>query len=146
MNRDFFGLKGRDINHLPFIDRLNIHSKSGYTLPVVFNKQEQDFIDRVQTCETFEDVLKLTNEIWDYSKEEQSQTNIPQDEFVLDEDGEDYETQSGSGDGDAETDGNGKDKAKAKGKGDDESDDESNESDEDDGQGKNKQGNKNAIS
>jgi hypothetical protein len=119
MAKDFFGLAGRNVNSLPFIDRLNIYSKSGYTIDVAFNVKEQDFVDRVQACETWDDVLKVTNEIWDYSKEEQSQTNIPQDNFEYDENGEEAETESGSNEGDAETDGQGEKEAKSKNKGDD---------------------------
>ena len=107
MAKDFFGLRGRVVDTLPFIDRLNIHTKSSYSLPVAFNAKEQDFVDRVQACESFEDALKLTDEIWDYSKEEQSQTNTPQDSFEYGDDGDDYETESGSNEGDTETDGEG---------------------------------------
>jgi len=119
MDKDFFGLAGRDVNTMSFIDRLNIYSKSGYTIPVAFNAKEQEFVERVQTCETWDDVLKVTNEIWDYSKEEQSQTNMPQDNFESDEGDEDYETQPGSNEGDAETDGEGEQKSKTKAKGED---------------------------
>lgn len=119
MKRDFFGLKGRDINSFPFIDRLNIFSKSGYTLPVLFNQKEQDFIVRVQACETFEDVLKLTEEIWDYSKEEQNQIELPQDMFMFDPDAEFDDFDSGSGDGDSEIDSDGAASSKAKGQGED---------------------------
>jgi hypothetical protein len=119
MTKDFFGLGGRNINTLPFIDRLNIHTKSSYSLPVAFNAKEQDFVDRVQACESFEDALKLTDEIWEYSKEEQSQTNTPEDNFGDGDDGDDdYETESGSNEGDAETDGEGNEPAKSTQKGD----------------------------
>jgi hypothetical protein len=119
MNRDFFGLKNRDINTMSFIDRLNVYTKSSYTMDIQFNDIEKDFVERVQACESFEDALKLTNEIWDYSKEEQQQTEMPQDDFgyEFDENGEEYET--GSGDGDAETDGKGNQKAKSKARGED---------------------------
>ena len=119
MTKDFFGLGGRNINTLPFIDRLNIHTKSSYSLPVAFNAKEQDFVDRVQACESFEDALKLTDEIWEYSKEEQSQTNTPEDNFGDGDDGDDdYETESGSNEGDSETDGEGNEPAKSTQKGD----------------------------
>jgi len=138
MNRDFFGLKGRDINSMSFIDRLNLYTKSSYTMDIQFNDIEKDFVERVQACESFEEALKLTDEIWDYSKEEQQQTEMPQDDFgyEFDEDGE--ESEVGSGDGDAETDGKGKQKAKTKANGqdgdqdsDDSSDGDGEESDED---------------
>jgi hypothetical protein len=119
MAKDFFGLSGRNINTLPFIDRLNIHTKSSYSLPVAFNAKEQDFVDRVQACESFEDALKLTDEIWEYSKEEQSQTKTPEDNFGDGDDGDDdYETESGSNEGDSETDGEGNEPAKSTQKGD----------------------------
>jgi hypothetical protein len=122
MGRDFFGLNGRDINSMTFIDRLNVYSKSGYTLDnIQFNKKEQDYVRRVQQLETWDDVLKLTNEIWDYSKDEQFQLNMPQDyeyEFT-DEDGEGEEVEIDGEKGDTQTDGKGKMKAKAKSDGED---------------------------
>jgi hypothetical protein len=119
MAKDFFGLRGRVVDTLPFIDRLNIYTKSSYSLPVAFNAKEQDFVDRVQACESFEDALKLTDEIWDYSKEEQSQTNTPQDNFEYGDDGDEYETESGSNEGDTETDGEGDEPSKSTQKGED---------------------------
>ena len=147
MAKDFFGLNGRNVNTLPFIDRLNIFTKSSYSLDVSFNAKEQEFVDRVQACETWDDVLKVTNEIWDYSKEEQSETNTPQDSFGQDDDGEDeYETESGQNEGDAETDGEGNEPAKSKQKGEDgdeekespsSADEQSDENGEDEGETKN---------
>jgi hypothetical protein len=119
MAKDFFGLRGRVVDTLPFIDRLNIHTKSSYSLPVAFNAKEQDFVDRVQACESFEEALKLTDEIWDYSKEEQSQTNTPQDSFEYGDDGDEYETESGSNEGDDETDDEGDEPSKSTQKGED---------------------------
>lgn len=147
MAKDFFGLRGRNVNTLPFIDRLNIYTKSSYSLPVVFNATEQEFVDRVQACETWDDVLKVTNEIWDYSKEEQSETNTPQDSFGQDDADDDYETETGQNDGDAETDGEGNEPAKSKQKGEDgdeekesssSADEESDEDGDIDGETKNK--------
>ena len=76
MNRDFFGLNERDINTLPFIDRLNIFTKSQYSLDgVVFSDIENELLDKVKDLESWEDVLRVTQEIYDYSKGEQSQLN-----------------------------------------------------------------------
>jgi hypothetical protein len=76
MNRDFFGLNERDINTLPFIDRLNIFTKSQYSLDgVVFSDFENELLDKVKDLESWEDVLRVTQEIYDYSKGEQSQLN-----------------------------------------------------------------------
>ena len=118
MKRDFFGIGDREVNAFPFIDRLNLYTKSGYTMPIAFNAKEQDFVDRVQACETWEDVLKVTNEIWDYSKEEQSQINMPQDSFGFSDEDADDEQTTGSNEGDAETEAKGNNKSKASDEGD----------------------------
>jgi hypothetical protein len=74
MNRDFFGIKGKEVNELPFIDRLNLFTKSQYTATwIEFNSDELAMIEKIKTLETWDDVLKLTGEIYDYSTEEQSE-------------------------------------------------------------------------
>lgn len=71
IENDFFGIKGRDVNTLSFIDRLNIHSKIGDLMPIEFTAQEQKLYDDVMACETWEDVLRVTESVFDYSKNEQ---------------------------------------------------------------------------
>ena len=71
IKKDFFGLQGRDPNKLPFIDRLNLFSKSQYTLPIDFNEEETKLLEKAKSTESWEEVVKVTNEIYAYSKEEQ---------------------------------------------------------------------------
>lgn len=73
MKQDFFGIKDRDVNLLPFIDRLNLFTKSQYSLNIVFNDTEINYIDRIKELETWEQVVELAKEIYDYSKKEQSE-------------------------------------------------------------------------
>ena len=100
MQQDFFGLKGRDANELMFIDRLNLFTKSQYTATWInFNDIERSFLDKVSLLETWEDVLRLTEEIYEYSKSEQSaipETVMEEMQFGSDGDGDD------DGDGDYE--------------------------------------------
>lgn len=70
-DEDFFGVAGRNINNLPFIDRLNLFTKSQYTRNIQFKDVELDFISEVKNAETWEDVVDITNRIFDYSKDEQ---------------------------------------------------------------------------
>lgn len=79
MRRDFFGIGYRDINTLPFIDRANIYSKSQYTYDIEFSDREWEFIDRLQNTETWEDVVALTNDLYEYAKHEEPQTESGQD-------------------------------------------------------------------
>jgi hypothetical protein len=72
IDRDLFGTKGRDLNTMSFIDRLNIHLKVGHLLPIEFNNPDEiDLLNRVKACETWEDVLEVTKAVFDYSKNEQ---------------------------------------------------------------------------
>ena len=72
LDRDFFGIKYRNVNDLPFIERLNLFTKSQYTAEYIkFTTEEMVYVLKVQNLETWEDVLALTGEIYDYSKDEQ---------------------------------------------------------------------------
>jgi hypothetical protein len=71
-DRDFFGIKNRSVNGMAFIDRLNIFTKSQYTANwIEFKPEEKVFIEKISNIETWDDVVKLTDEIFEYSKGEQ---------------------------------------------------------------------------
>ena len=72
-DRDFFGIQYRNINHMSFIDRLNIYTKSQYSESINFSVEEMQMIGEVQMLETWEDVLRVTKKIYDYCKNEQSE-------------------------------------------------------------------------
>lgn len=94
LDRDFFGIKFRNVNSLPFIDRLNLYTKSQYTADSIsFTLQERVFVAKVQNLETWEEVLALTGEIYEYSKSEQSemQTQKMMRDFGESADGEETE-------------------------------------------------------
>ena len=71
----FFDLKGKDINEMNFIDRINIHFKVGTRAGVVFSEEEMKVVDRIAGLRTFDETLKISNELWDYIKE-----NTPEDD------------------------------------------------------------------
>ena len=74
--RDFFGLRGREINALGFIDRANVYFKGGSTiLNIQFSDEEKKFIKRMENLETFEDVMTLTEEIYAWSKANKEDEN-----------------------------------------------------------------------
>ena len=100
MKRDFFGLQKRNINEMSFIDRLNLFSKSQWSATWInFSSEERFMIDRVQNAETWEDVLRITEDIYDYSKQEQYEMAIEMNDFEFVEgDGDgDYEIEEGDG-------------------------------------------------
>ena len=69
-DKDFVGVKERDLTKLPFVDRVNLHFKIGHLLGLKFSETEQNFLDRVAKTETWEDVELLANELADISKQE----------------------------------------------------------------------------
>ena len=114
--RDFFGIKTYDVNTLPFIDRLNLFSKSQWTATWVnFSAKEELMIKEVQAAETWEDVLRITEKVYSYSKDEQYEMKLEQYEAIMTEiangtyEGDyDYEFEDADGDGE-EFDGEGND-------------------------------------
>lgn len=93
MQKDFFGLKGRDINKMSFIDRLNIFTKSQYSATWIdFSAKEMTFVRKVEELETWEDVLRVTDEIYEYCKEEQQELKMSDfEDYVEDSNGEEME-------------------------------------------------------
>ena len=69
-DKDFFGVKDRDLTTLPFVDRVNLHFKIGHLLGLKFTETEQTFLDRVSKTETWADVKELAHELADISKKE----------------------------------------------------------------------------
>ena len=96
--QDFFGLKNREINTMAFIERLNIYTKSQYTAKISFSPEEQKFVNRIQSLESWDDVVNFTDEIYAYSKQEQFDMQLYDFEDIANlDDGYD-------GDGDADLD------------------------------------------
>ena len=79
-DKDFFGIKDKEISQLKFIDRLNIHYKIGAFAQVPFkNEIEMNFVQRAFETQSFDDVYNLAKEIYAYEKEQQkNQQEQPQ--------------------------------------------------------------------
>lgn len=88
MERDFFELKGRDVNKMSFVNRLNLFTKSSGTMNIQFTAFEEKLVEEVLRCETWDDVLRVTGMVWDYSKEEQFEMQEEEFNFELDSFGE----------------------------------------------------------
>jgi hypothetical protein len=68
MSRDFFGIKGTDINKMNFLDRINLHCKGGAALRIEFNDEERGLLNEVETTETYDDVIDVSKKIIKYMK------------------------------------------------------------------------------
>ena len=72
--KNFFGLKGKDINKdLMIIDKINLRSKSLNRLGFDFNDQDNEWLLKVDQLVTFDDVLALAKEMLAWQKEQVEQ-------------------------------------------------------------------------
>ena len=77
-DEDFFGLANvDDVNELLLIDRINLKSKLGPNIEVKFNAVEQSFYDRSFTTESFQQVVALAIEIYQYQKAQKKNNQQP---------------------------------------------------------------------
>lgn len=70
LERDFFGVPLDEMKYLPFADRLNVYCKLGPRANVCFSADEQAFLDRVESAETFPEIVILADELHGLAKEE----------------------------------------------------------------------------
>lgn len=70
IGRDFFKTKGKDISKFLLIDRINLYYKIGPFFPVKFNETETEFLRKIDTVQTFDDVIAVSKELYDYCKQE----------------------------------------------------------------------------
>jgi hypothetical protein len=95
MEKDFFGVKGTDINKMNFLDRINLHCKGGAALRIQFNDEERGLLNEVETTETYDDVIDVSKKIIEYMKrqlqeEEQKRAKAKAENG---DDGDDEETE-----------------------------------------------------
>jgi hypothetical protein len=69
-DRDLFQIKklNGDYSKMGLIDRINVHFKLGAQALVIFNTEEQAFVDRIATADTWAQVEQLAREVYDYQK------------------------------------------------------------------------------
>jgi len=73
---DFFKTKGKNLqNDYALIDKINLYYKSSKRLDFNFTPKEKILVNAVDKCKTFDDVLKLSEEILGYCKDELRKIN-----------------------------------------------------------------------
>ena len=70
LDQDFFDVKGKDLNVLKFIDRLNLHSKCGGSLGIKFNLDETPLLRLAEDAETFEQTVEVAKKIQAFMQEQ----------------------------------------------------------------------------
>jgi len=76
-DEDFFEVEDEDISKMSLADRANLYFKIGNYIDIPFANQEEDrLIQAVANCETFDDVLDVSEEIYNYCKETQENNSV----------------------------------------------------------------------
>ena len=88
------------------IDRLNIHFKSSHVeSPITFSDDyENDVVSRMNKLETFDDVIKLAEELSEYCKDEAEQKEQEMMSQTADDNGFDYDDDQDDQDGESQSD------------------------------------------
>jgi hypothetical protein len=79
--RDFFGVKDRDLSKLLLIDRINLYYKVGYSAGIPFTPEEYVFVQKADKCITEQDVIDLAEEVYSYSKQQSLVEDEDEDEY-----------------------------------------------------------------
>lgn len=84
---EFFGAPDElpSWNEVKLIDKINLEAKVGAHLNVPFNAEEQVFMDRAMTTESFDEVVQLVRDILEWTQENQEELLQPPEQ----EEGED---------------------------------------------------------
>ena len=102
--RDFFGIKGQDVNEFMLIDRINLHFKLGAIAGIKFNAEEMLYVKEVETADSFEQVKDITERLYEFCKAELEQKRQEaKEEFQKRKengefDDEDFDNEDGFGD------------------------------------------------
>ena len=90
-DKDFFGVSKMPLDTLNLIDRINLYFKAGFQCGVKFDAEEKILVKRAEVTETIDDVIKLAEEVYAFSKEraEQAQQERQELSVELSDDSED---------------------------------------------------------
>ena len=69
MDKNWFGLNGRDVNELNFIDRINIHFKIGTRAGVNFTDEEQAYVDRIDKLRHWNETITISDDLMKYCED-----------------------------------------------------------------------------
>ena len=98
IKKDFFGLRGVELEELNLIDRINLHFKGGTIHDIEFSDEELEFVEKVSKTLTWADVVRVTDELYEYAKDHDSETDMSDHadgfEWVEDDEDEDEDEEN----------------------------------------------------
>ena len=74
---DFFSILDEDLNNFSLIDRINLHFKVGASAMIPFSIEEKVFVARTDLAETFEEVLNIAEDVFNFSNQTEEVAEMP---------------------------------------------------------------------
>ena len=96
----FFGGTVDAINEMGLIDRINTYFKCGMSAGVQFSATEQQWIPRIEKLETWEQVVALTDELFEFCKQQMEEQKQAEAEANANADPEDLDDEDDDDDSD----------------------------------------------
>jgi hypothetical protein len=81
--QDFFSVKSRNVDELSLIDRINLYFKLGARIRIKFNEEEQAFVKRAEQALTFDEVIKLAEDLLAYAKKKKEENDEEEEQMML---------------------------------------------------------------
>lgn len=126
---NFFGTDNiDDLSKLKVIDKINLQAKVGAHLNLEFNDQEQEFLDRANSTEDFQEVLELVKDIVAYDKTQEEEEPEPESDEPENENDEGTESEESDSSNDGEGDQENQEETESPSAGGDEAEDEEDDS------------------
>ena len=76
-DKDFFKIKDKKIETMNFLDRLNLHFKIGAFQSIPFEDDEKCFVDDVENAKTWNEIIDITNRIFNFLKKKEDDLDSP---------------------------------------------------------------------
>jgi hypothetical protein len=77
--QNFFGTQGKNLESYSFLDRVNLHYKLGSLAMIPFSDEEKEYVELVDTCKTFDDVIKVSQTLIQFVKEQKEKEQEEQE-------------------------------------------------------------------
>ena len=86
-DKDFFKIKDQKIENMNFLNRINLHFKIGAFQNIPFEEDEQVFVDEIGETKTWNEIVDITDRIFDFLKTKEDQRIT--DPLMINEDEDD---------------------------------------------------------
>lgn len=103
LDRDFFGIKGKDLKKLSLGDRINLHAKCGALIQVPFFKGEHDIVNQCMSVKTWDDVLAAAKALEKFMKEQKEEQEKKKEQQKQKQEQSQDEQSEGSDDSDSDS-------------------------------------------